>query len=118
MSGAGTTADALTSMEYLLREHPGVATAFRDGVRAAVDAAGELAPRERELIMLGAYTAARQPRAFAVHCRRALQAGAERGQVHHAVLLTLGASATLEMVVDALQWADEVVAERRGDEGE
>jgi hypothetical protein len=26
------------------------------------------------------------------------------------VLLTLGASATLEMVVDALRWTDEVVA--------
>jgi alkylhydroperoxidase/carboxymuconolactone decarboxylase family protein YurZ len=102
-------------MEYLLEHHPDVGSAFRDGVRAAVEAAGPLAAAQRELIMLGAYTAAVQPRAFRVHCRRALAAGAEPAEIRQAILLTFGASATLEMVVDALTWVDEVLAED-GDE--
>jgi 4-carboxymuconolactone decarboxylase len=100
-----------TSLEYLVARHPDVGTAFRDGVRASVDAAGPLDPRVRELVMLGAYTAARQPRAFRLHCGRALAAGASADEARHAVLMTLGASATLEMVVDALRWVDDVASE-------
>jgi alkylhydroperoxidase/carboxymuconolactone decarboxylase family protein YurZ len=96
-------------MEYLVDEYPEVGLALRDGVRKAVDQSGPLSAVERELVMLGAYTAARQPRAFKLHCSRALAAGAEPERVRHAVLLTLGASATLEMVVDALRWTDEVI---------
>jgi alkylhydroperoxidase/carboxymuconolactone decarboxylase family protein YurZ len=85
-----------------------------DGLRAAVDRAGPLDARTRELVMLGGYTAARQPLAFKVHCRRALAAGATLEEARHAVLLTLGASAGLEPTVDALIWIDEVEAEGAG----
>ena len=105
-----------SSMEYLVSRYPEVGVSFRDGVRKAVDGAGPLSAVERELVMVGAYTAARQPRAFKLHCRRALSAGAAAEQVRHAVLLTLGASATLEMVVDALRWTDEVLADEGRDD--
>lgn len=99
------------SMDYLVERHPEVGGAFRDGVRAAVDNAGPLDARTRELVLLGAYTAARQPIAFKVHCRRALAAGASVEAARHAVLMTFGAAAGLEPVVDALIWIDEVEAE-------
>lgn len=95
-------------LQYLDQRHPSVAAAFRDDLRAAVDEAGPLSPPVRELVMLSGYTAARQPGGFAVHCQRALQVGVHPGEIRHAVLLTLGASATLEMVVETLRWVDEI----------
>jgi alkylhydroperoxidase/carboxymuconolactone decarboxylase family protein YurZ len=95
-----------SSLEYLGDHFPLVGAAFRDKLRPAVDSAGPLTSRERELVMLAAYTAARQPRAFRLHCMRAFDAGATPAEANHAVLMTLGASATLEMVVDALRWID------------
>jgi alkylhydroperoxidase/carboxymuconolactone decarboxylase family protein YurZ len=102
-------------MDPLVERYPEVGLAFRDGVRAAVDRAGPLDARTRELVLLGAFTAARQPLAFKVHCRRALDAGATAEEARHAVLVTLGAAAGLEPTVDALLWVDEVEAEMRPD---
>lgn len=100
------------SMDYLVEHYPQIGDAFLNGVRAGVDEAGPLDARTRELVLLGSYTAARQPLAFKVHCRRALVAGATPAEARHAVLMTLGAAAGLEPVVDALVWIDEVQAER------
>jgi alkylhydroperoxidase/carboxymuconolactone decarboxylase family protein YurZ len=102
----------LTPMQYLVEHHPSVGTALRDHVRAAVEQAGPMTPKVRELVLLSSYTASRQPRGLGVHCGRALDAGADPREIRQAVLLTLGASATLEMVVDALRWVDEVCAAR------
>lgn len=101
-----------SSADYLAKRHPAVHASFFEGMRAAVDAAGPLDDRTRELIMLAGYVVAGQPRAFQVHLRRALAAGASPEAVRHAVLVTLGASATLEQVVDALRWIDRGLAEQ------
>jgi alkylhydroperoxidase/carboxymuconolactone decarboxylase family protein YurZ len=98
-------------MAYLADRHPRIAEAFLHGVREAVDNAGPLDAKTRELVLLGAYTAARHPHAFKVHCRRALANGASPDEVRHAVLLTFGAPVPLEPVVDALLWCDDVIAE-------
>jgi alkylhydroperoxidase/carboxymuconolactone decarboxylase family protein YurZ len=98
-------------MDYLIEHYPSVGTSFLDGLRAAVDSAGPLEAKTRELVLLGAYTAARQPLAFKVHYRRALVAGATVEEAKHAVLMTLGAAATLEPTVDALIWIDEANAD-------
>jgi alkylhydroperoxidase/carboxymuconolactone decarboxylase family protein YurZ len=99
------------SMVYLAEHHPRIAEAFLHGVREAVDTAGPLDAKTRELVLLGAYTAARHPHAFKVHCRRALENGASAAEVRHAVLMTFGAPVPLEPVVDALMWCDDVIAE-------
>ncbi|GAW47887.1 carboxymuconolactone decarboxylase family protein [Nocardioides sp. PD653] len=95
-------------MEYLSERFPEVADAYRDQFRRTVELDGPLSPRIRELVLLGAYAATRQPRAFALHCERALRSGCDVDEVRQAVLLTLGASATLEWVVDALRSVDEI----------
>jgi hypothetical protein len=40
-----------------------------------------------------------------VHCTRARQAGADLGEIEHAVLLQLGTNLGLVPVVEALAWA-------------
>lgn len=100
-----------SSHEYLARRHPHVSEAFFDHLRPALEASGSLDKKTKELVMLAGYVVAGQPRAFSVHLRRALQAGADADQVRQTVLLTLGASATLEQVVNALWWVDQEFSE-------
>ena len=66
--------------------------------------------RTRELILLGAFTVARQEGGFKSHCRRALAAGATGPEVLQAVALTMSNAASVEIVADALLWAEEVIA--------
>lgn len=112
------TRDSPSSMEYLAERHPNVAAAYRDQFRPTVELEGPLSASVRELILLGAYAATRQPRAFANHCERALRSGCGVAEIRQAVLLTLGASATLEWVVDALRWIDEIHERLANGDGE
>ena len=102
----------LGSVDELRKRFPDVADGFQAGLRKAVDAAGPLDTRTRELILLAGYITARQSEGFKVHAGRALAAGATPEEVRHATVLVLGATAALEPVVDALIWADEVIAAR------
>lgn len=81
-------------------------------LRAAIEEAGPLERKYRELINLSAFTTARIEGAFKVHCGRAFDAGATLEEVHQAVLLTLAATSGIGPVADALRWADEVAASR------
>jgi 4-carboxymuconolactone decarboxylase len=70
---------------------------------------GPLDERTRELILLGAFTAARQEGGFKSHARRAIAAGATPDEVRQAVAITMGNVTSIEVVADALLWADEVI---------
>lgn len=75
----------------------------------AAAAQGPLDERTRELILLGAFTAARQEGGFKSHTRRALAAGASPDEVRQAVAVTMGNVTSIEQVADALLWAEEVI---------
>jgi len=97
------------SLAYLRRRHPDIAAAFDDELRRRIVESSTLDGRTAELVMVAGYAVARHPRAFAIHCRRALAQGASPDDVRSAVMLVLGASTGLEPTVDALTWIDDVV---------
>ena len=90
------------------RYFPGVVEGHR-ALQAAAAAGGPLDERTRELILLAGFTVARQEGGFKSHCRRALAAGATADEVRQAVVITLSNVASIEVVADALLWADEVI---------
>ncbi len=102
--------NVVSNSERLRTVAPEVATAFR-GLRHAVDSAGPLDAKQRELCLLAGFAATRNEGGFRVHCIRAVQAGASPAEVDHVVLMMLGTSLGLAPVVDALRWAREELAD-------
>ena len=94
------------SPQTLGKQFPGMLEAHR-ALQAA--AGGPLDERTRELILLGAFTAARQEGGFKSHARRAIAAGATPAELRQAVAITMGNVTSIEVVADALLWVDEVV---------
>lgn len=94
----------VSNLDRLREVAPDVAVAFR-GVRQAVDDAGPLDAKQRELCLLAGFAATRNEGGFRVHCTRAQHAGASREDIRHVVLLLLGTSLGLAPVVEALRWA-------------
>src|SRR4051794_30595733 len=93
-----------------MRQHfPGVMDAY-SGLRRALEATGPLTRRERELIMLAGFTVGREEGGYRAHARFALENGATPEEVRQATLLVFGASAPIELVAEAINWADEVIA--------
>lgn len=90
---------------------PDVADRF-NAMRKAIEEAGPLDAKHRELIMLAGFTTARIEGGFKTHCGRALAAGATPDEVRQAALLTLAATQGVGPVADALRWAEEVIASR------
>ena len=90
---------------------PSVAESFA-ALRAAIVKAGSLDQKLQELIVLAGFVVARQESGFKSHARRALDHGAAPEDVKTAVVVNLGATASIELVGDALRWVDEVLAER------
>jgi alkylhydroperoxidase/carboxymuconolactone decarboxylase family protein YurZ len=99
----------VSNLDRLREVSPEVATAFR-GIRNAVDIAGPLGAKQRELCLLAGFAATRNEGGFRVHCTRAAQAGATLEEIQHAVLLMLGTSQGLVPVVEALSWAHDELA--------
>jgi alkylhydroperoxidase/carboxymuconolactone decarboxylase family protein YurZ len=89
--------------------YPGVAESFA-ALRSGLVHAGPIDAKTLEVIQLAAFTVARQESGFKSHCRRALDLGATPDEVRHAVAINLGATASIEVVADALHWIDEVLA--------
>lgn len=81
-------------------------------LRAAIGTAATLDAKTQELILLSGFLVARQESGFKAHCKRALENGASADDVRTAVLVNLGAVASIELVADALNWADDVLAAR------
>ena len=100
----------VSNLDRIRTVAPDVATAFR-ALRVAVDEAGPLDAKQRELCLLAGFAAARNEGGFRVHCTRAVQAGATLAEVEHVVLMMLGTSLGLAPTVDALRWAHEELGE-------
>lgn len=79
-------------------------------LQQAAAAGGPLDERTRELILLGAFIAARQEGGFKSHARRALAAGATPAELRQAVAITMGNVTSIEVVADALLWIDDITA--------
>jgi len=96
----------VSNSERLRKVAPDVATAFR-GLREAIDAAGPLDQKQRELCLLAGFAATRNEGGFRVHCHRAIQVGASSAEVEHVVLMMLGTNLGLAPAVEALRWVRE-----------
>jgi alkylhydroperoxidase/carboxymuconolactone decarboxylase family protein YurZ len=94
----------VSNLDRLRETAPGLADAFR-ALRVAADDAGPLDAKQRELSLLVGFAVSRNEGGFRVHCTRARQAGADLGEIEHAVLLQLGTNLGLVPVVEALAWA-------------
>jgi AhpD family alkylhydroperoxidase len=93
--------------QTLRRRHPG----FMDAVErlgAAAHAAGPLDDKTKELVQLGAAAALRSEGGVHSHARRALQAGANVDEIHHALLL-LVSTIGFPTVAAAISWVDDIV---------
>ena len=101
-----------TSVDRLRDVAPQIGDAFA-ALRRGIDEAGPLTPKYRELINLASFTTARNESGFRTHCGRALEAGATAEEIHQAVLLTFGSNMGIAAVVDALNWADDVISSRK-----
>jgi alkylhydroperoxidase/carboxymuconolactone decarboxylase family protein YurZ len=98
-----------SSIAVLKAASPRVAEAFLD-MRSVVVSESSLDPKTQELILLAGFVVGRQEGGFRTHAGRALAAGATVTDLQTAVLLTLGASAAVEAVGDALSWVDDIAA--------
>lgn len=81
-------------------------------LRHAIEQSGPIEPKNRELIMIGAFATARIEGGFKTHAGRALAAGATADEVRQAATLPLAAQLGIGPVGDALRWADEVISSR------
>ena len=77
---------------------------------------GPLDEKTCRLIKAAVTASAEHERACKVHVQKALEAGATREEVYHALLMLL-TSRGFPAVVKALQWAEEVFAEQKGKRG-
>jgi alkylhydroperoxidase/carboxymuconolactone decarboxylase family protein YurZ len=106
------TTTVLSPVDRVRSVSGGVAEGF-GSLRRAIDEAGPLEPKYRELINIAAFTVARIEGGFRTHCGRALAAGATPDEVRQAVLLTFGSCMGVGPTADALRWADEVIASHK-----
>ena len=77
------------------------------------DAARDCGPLDRatiELIIIAGFATGGHQEPFKNHVRRALQANVSKGTLQQVVIATLGATAVLPNVANALRWIDEVEA--------
>jgi len=81
-------------------------------LRGAIAECGPLEPKYRELINVAGFVVEKNERGFRTHCARALQAGATPEEVRQTICLLLGASAGAAPVATALEWAEELIANR------
>jgi len=87
----------------------GSASEVAESFRAMVDCAmkaGPLDARARLLILCGAFVATGQRTAFLRHAGLALEAGATRAELQHAVVITITGAATFPQVVAGLRWLE------------
>lgn len=108
MAHATTT---LTAIERVRQVSAETADGFA-ALRRAVEEAGPLDRKYRELINIAAFATARIESGFKTHLGRALDAGATPEEARQAALLTFGSTLGIGPVTDALRWIDEVLAAR------
>jgi alkylhydroperoxidase/carboxymuconolactone decarboxylase family protein YurZ len=87
-----------------------VGAAYKE-LRVALAAAGPLDHTTCELILLSAFAAAGRENSVKIHALRGFAAGMSKAAMQQAVMIPLGAAATLPAIADALRWIDEAQAE-------
>ena len=100
-----------SAMDQVRGVAPAPADAFKT-LRAALVNAGPLDRHTVELIVLGGLVTTGGARSFRTHALRLLDDGMDPSALQHAVLVTLGASSTLDQVATALAWIDDLVSDR------
>jgi alkylhydroperoxidase/carboxymuconolactone decarboxylase family protein YurZ len=102
----------LTPLDYLKQISSETGDAFQ-ALRKAVMTAGPLDARTCELIALGALVTSGGEQSFKTHARRLLRAGVPVASLRQAVLVTLGASTTLNQALNGLRWIEQAQQEPR-----
>lgn len=102
--------NSVSPLAYLQAIDPRTATAFSE-LRKAVVGYGPLDHATVELILTATFAARGNETGFKNHSRALLKAGVDKEKIRHAMLVTLGATLTIQEVVRALAWLDDVVAE-------
>lgn len=105
-------ARSVNSFEYLGMISPDLVKGFR-AMRDAAAKTGPLDEQTCELVSLGAFATARIENGFKAHAKRLLEEGVWSDALRQAMLVTLGATAGLNVCIEALLWIDEVLAEQR-----
>ena len=93
----------------------GVSPAAGEAFRALAKVAhthSTLSAKEREMVLVAGFAATRNEGGFRVHCLRARDEGATRGELEQLVLLMLGTSLGLAPTVETLFWLDEELSFR------
>ena len=94
------------------RKYPAFMAAL-EGLGQAVRRAGPLDAKTAQLVQLAGAAAIRSEGAVHSHARRALQAGASRDEIAHAVVL-LTSTIGFPTVAAALSWVDDVIGQEGG----
>jgi 4-carboxymuconolactone decarboxylase len=81
-----------------------------DNVREAASMSGPLDEKTSHLIQIAAAAATKSEGAVHSHTRRALEAGATKEEIYHAILL-LTTTIGFPAVAAAVAWVDEVIKE-------
>ena len=95
----------------LKERHPGYIAAV-EGLGTAAAQAGPLDAKTLQLVQLAAAAAERSEGGVHSHVRRALEAGAQREEIVHA-LLALTSTVGFPTVTAALSWADDILDGRK-----
>jgi len=99
-------ADIPKKFKDFMEEHPAIATAY-EALGTAVHSGGPLDEKTRALIKVAISTGARLEGALHSHTRKALEAGATKDEIKHAVILALP-TIGLPSTMAALTWIEDV----------
>lgn len=98
-----------SKFQLVSQKHQQLAKAVEELGKAAKQA-GPIDEKSAQLIQLAAAASIRSEGAVHSHVRRALDAGANRQEIHHAILL-LTSTIGFPTVVAATSWVDDVIGD-------
>ena len=93
----------------LSQKHQDIARAVEELGKAAKQA-GPIDAKNAQLIQLAAAASIRSEGAVHSHTRRAVEAGAKKDEIHHAILL-LTSTIGFPTVIAALSWVDDILGQ-------
>ncbi len=93
----------------LSQKHQDIASAVEE-LGKAVKQAGPIDAKNAQLIQLAAAASIRSEGAVHSHTRRAMEAGANKDEIHHAILL-LTSTIGFPTVIAALSWVDDILGQ-------
>jgi alkylhydroperoxidase/carboxymuconolactone decarboxylase family protein YurZ len=94
----------------LAEANAAVGAAYKE-LRVALVAAGPLDHTTFELILMSHFAAGGRESSVKIHALRGFASGISKAAMQQAVMIPLGAAATLPAIADALRWIDEAEAE-------